>query len=47
MFVTRYQCQAAEEAEEYVPVGVTKRKGKPQRSIAPQFTVEWPSREAF
>ncbi|KHJ32477.1 hypothetical protein EV44_g3510 [Erysiphe necator] len=40
--------RAAEEAEENVPVGVTKRKGKPRRSIAPQFTVEWSfSREAF
>ncbi|POS81912.1 hypothetical protein EPUL_006111, partial [Erysiphe pulchra] len=34
--------------EENVPVGVTKRKGKPRRSIAPQFPVEWSSsREAF
>lgn len=40
--------RAAEEAEENVPVGVTKRKGKPRRSIAPQFPVEWSSsREAF
>ncbi|POS82242.1 hypothetical protein EPUL_004705 [Erysiphe pulchra] len=40
--------RAAEEAEENVPVGVTKRKGKPRRSIAPQFPVECSSsREAF
>ena len=46
--IERIRAAADKEAEENIPSGVSKRKGKSRRSIVPRFPSEWASsREAF
>ncbi|RKF57866.1 hypothetical protein OnM2_071056, partial [Erysiphe neolycopersici] len=47
-FIERVRKAAEDEFDGSIPVGVTKRKGKSRRSIAPRFPSEWSkSKEAF